>query len=132
LPSGVTTIGANAFQRSAIFSIVIPSGVLRIEANTFNATPNLVWAQLLRYEPGETAPNARITTIANANAFGPNTGTPAHVPARIYIPADSYDAYRVDAVATGAGNSVWNNAAFNNRMFATATAPVAPTIPPLP
>lgn len=109
LPNSLTTLATMAFQRSGIESIVIPASVLRIEANTFNGATHLQFVQLLRWQPLLDAPNARITTLANINAFSGTT-------ARIYIPTGSYNSYRVDAIATGAGNSVWNNAIFNGRM----------------
>ncbi|MGJ8652089.1 MAG: leucine-rich repeat protein [Opitutaceae bacterium] len=46
LPTGLETIGTNAFNSSGLSSITIPDSVSALEDNTFSACPNLVGIQL--------------------------------------------------------------------------------------
>jgi len=79
IPEGVTSIGANAFERSSLTSITIPESVTSIGVSAFLNCSSLISVILLRTTP---------PTLSSTNAFSNNASGRT-----FYIPENTYSVY---------------------------------------
>jgi hypothetical protein len=105
LPSGVTSIGSEAFSGSGLVSIILPEDLAALGDRAFASCPDLAWVEFLYEE-------APVTV--NVNAFPTSS-----IFSTIYVPDLLFASY----VGTENSPSSWGNAALRGRVAKHSAKP---------